>query len=139
MNCAKLRALQWDKNNVERKRKRNAEWHTKNRQKVIFRVAKYKKENPEKCRVFCSNYRAKKKYNGGKLSVGIVKKLSSLQQGRCACCKSKLIKYDVDHIVPISKGGMNIDSNVQLLCQKCNRKKGAIDSIDFMQKNGYLL
>ncbi len=32
---------------------------------------------------------------------------------------------EVDHIVPISKGGLTIEDNLQTLCWKCNRSKGA--------------
>lgn len=32
---------------------------------------------------------------------------------------------EVDHIVPVSKGGMTEESNLQTLCWKCNRSKGA--------------
>jgi 5-methylcytosine-specific restriction endonuclease McrA len=31
---------------------------------------------------------------------------------------------EIDHIVPVSKGGTNDASNLQLLCQSCNRGKG---------------
>ena len=34
---------------------------------------------------------------------------------------------EVDHIVPASKGGSEDDSNKQLLCGACNRKKGPND------------
>lgn len=32
---------------------------------------------------------------------------------------------EIDHIVPISKGGMTSVDNLQTLCWKCNRSKGA--------------
>ncbi|MBW4862604.1 MAG: HNH endonuclease [Paeniclostridium sp.] len=32
---------------------------------------------------------------------------------------------EIDHIVPISKGGMSTEENLQTLCWKCNRTKGA--------------
>jgi hypothetical protein len=45
----------------------------------------------------------------------------------CACCgfasKSK-ISFQIDHIVPISKGGLSEISNLQILCRKCNAIKG---------------
>ncbi|TNC21251.1 HNH endonuclease [Georgenia sp. 311] len=32
---------------------------------------------------------------------------------------------EVDHIVPVSKGGLSVPENLQTLCWKCNRTKGA--------------
>jgi 5-methylcytosine-specific restriction endonuclease McrA len=44
--------------------------------------------------------------------------------GRCAKCGSQE-KLEYDHIIPISKGGSNTARNIQLLCERCNRSKGA--------------
>ena len=35
-----------------------------------------------------------------------------------------LIAFEVDHIYPKIKGGKTVESNLQLLCRKCNRGKG---------------
>ena len=52
---------------------------------------------------------------------------------RCELCGAT--KYDrpldVDHIIPISKGGKSDESNLQVLCSKCNRSKGNKDNTDF--------
>ena len=49
------------------------------------------------------------------------------QEGRCGGCRMdfpfKL--YEVDHIVPRSKGGTDTPENLQLLCGHCNKVKGA--------------
>lgn len=47
-------------------------------------------------------------------------------QGKCARCGTRE-NLTYDHIIPVSKGGGNSPRNVELLCDKCNRKKG--DSI----------
>ena len=32
---------------------------------------------------------------------------------------------EVDHIIPVAKGGLTQEDNLQTLCWKCNRSKGA--------------
>jgi hypothetical protein len=42
--------------------------------------------------------------------------------GSCRCCGST-VNIEYDHITPFSCGGSSEVSNIQLLCQKCNRSK----------------
>ena len=37
---------------------------------------------------------------------------------------SDVIKFEIDHIIPVIQGGMNIVDNLILSCRKCNRSKG---------------
>ena len=46
----------------------------------------------------------------------------SRDRGICQCCGSSL-SLEYDHIIPFSCGGSSVVSNIQLLCQKCNRSK----------------
>ena len=52
---------------------------------------------------------------------------------RCAPCgaTSKDRRIEVDHIVPRSKGGSNDISNLQALCDECNRGKSNKDDTKF--------
>ncbi len=43
---------------------------------------------------------------------------------QCAHCKSP-DSLTCDHIVPLSKGGVNAEWNLQPLCHMCNSLKGA--------------
>ncbi|MCG3754773.1 HNH endonuclease [Amycolatopsis sp. Poz14] len=52
------------------------------------------------------------------------------EKGRCALCRANLSPvlssipgYQFDHIVPISHGGLNDLTNMQLLCESCNKSK----------------
>jgi len=53
---------------------------------------------------------------------------------RCVNCGEQEpdIKLTVDHIIPLSKQGINIIKNIQPLCRKCNLIKGG-KIIDFMK------
>lgn len=46
---------------------------------------------------------------------------------QCACCgvadRSRVF-FQVDHIVPMNKGGKSVPENLQILCRKCNGAKG---------------
>ena len=42
--------------------------------------------------------------------------------GRCRKCR-RAINFEMDHIVPVSKGGRTEESNLQTLCRRCNRAK----------------
>lgn len=34
------------------------------------------------------------------------------------------IPFQVDHIIPMNKGGKTVPENLQILCRKCNGTKG---------------
>jgi 5-methylcytosine-specific restriction endonuclease McrA len=36
----------------------------------------------------------------------------------------------VDHVVPLSKGGMERLDNMQLMCRRCNQAKGDVYDLD---------
>ena len=44
----------------------------------------------------------------------------------CAACKMtshKRIPFQIDHIIPLNKGGKTVAENLQVLCRKCNASK----------------
>jgi len=117
-----------------------AAWQRANPDKINANTAAWAAAHPEAARLRNQNRYARKRNSGGKLSKGLSDKLFTLQRGLCACCGMPLgKKYHLDHIMPIALGGPNIDSNIQLLRQRCNNQKHAKHPIDFMQSRGYLL
>ena len=56
------------------------------------------------------------------IPVDIQDKVWNRDGGKCVLCGSQE-SLEFDHIIPISKGGANTYRNLQLLCEKCNRRK----------------
>jgi 5-methylcytosine-specific restriction endonuclease McrA len=120
-------------NAVNERKQRDVEAHNKRfRELQTIRHA----ANPSVQREKSQNYRSKKRGNGGRLSKGIVAHLIDAQNGKCVYCHKDLTSYHVDHIYPISAGGLNEDGNVQLLCPRCNLQKGAKIPEDFIAIKG---
>ena len=63
----------------------------------------------------------------GSFTARDVVNLYQAQRGLCVLCgvDLRMTRYHVDHIKPIAKGGRNTKENLQLLCPRCNLKKGA--------------
>lgn len=52
----------------------------------------------------------------------IKKLLFSRDPHKCAMCGSTE-RLEIDHIIPLARGGSNDPDNLQILCRHCNRRK----------------
>ena len=133
------------KKTAEEKRKRFIEWQRKyaeaNREKFRERSRLFHQRHPERTRENCRARRARKKMAVGVVSPGIERTLLKRQRWKCACCNVSLRNagFELDHVVPLARGGKHEDANLQMLCPPCNKSKGARDPIEFMQSRGALL
>lgn len=73
------------------------------------------------------------------LSRQIIEKVKLKRRGLCFYCGVELPEsdsyiraWDVDHVIPVSKGGTNDFENLEPSCKTCNQKKGAKDFSDFV-------
>ncbi len=69
------------------------------------------------------------------ISVEIDRNVRSMAKNRCGYCLSpqKLVmaRLEIEHIIPVSKGGSSEESNLWLACPICNsHKAGKIEAID---------
>lgn len=59
-----------------------------------------------------------------KLSNAVMSEVWIRDNGKCIQCSS-IEDLEFDHIIPFSKGGSSTPENLRILCQKCNRRRGA--------------
>lgn len=48
-------------------------------------------------------------------------------KGRCVACTQTASAYDCDHVIPLILGGEHRESNLQLLCKPCHKRKTKLD------------
>jgi len=163
---AKSASRKWDRENPEKQKARNKrfrdkypervsasckkfrednpeymrEWHQKNAEKRKKQSAEWRAANRDKWRLYSHGRRAAKA-NGSGVPASRIEELFSLQKGKCAICSVSLKKagHHIDHVEPISRGGVHATSNVQLLCPPCNLRKSFKDPIEHMRSLGRLL
>lgn len=117
----------------EEYRRRSAEWILKNKEKYRKWLHEWSKtpEQREAHALQESKRRARIKGNGWDDSVNTdtLNDLIIKQNFRCNGCGWEAPKFQMDHIIPIARGGKHTIRNIQLLCKRCNCKKN--DSLDW--------
>lgn len=107
-------------------------WRRKNVKRIRAYESRYKKrwrrKHPEaaklKSRLARSRRRALENNAEGTYSARDIAALQVRQKGKCNGCQADISQdYHVDHIIPLSRGGSNWPSNLQLLCETCNVRK----------------
>ena len=95
---------------------------------MIARQKEYYWKNRAKVRAYnsarCRKIKDTPTSEMDRIQLWLSEQLISTQR-QCAYCKVSLPnKFDVDHIVPLSRGGKHELTNLCLACQQCNRSKG---------------
>lgn len=127
--------------NVEAERAESRAYRAANPEKIKASRKRWTTNNPESYRAAARKQNNLRRGDRGTHTAEDIQQIERQQRGRCAYCRVTLksVKRHVDHIMPLSRGGTGIRSNLQLLCQRCNNKKHAKDPIIFARQLGMLL
>ena len=73
------------------------------------------------------------------IPLSIKKELYDKRKGICEICKKHYspIIMDIDHKKPLSEGGSDRYSNLQLLCKNCHGSKTHSDSVKKQKKKNF--
>lgn len=119
------KAAEWRRNNPDKVKKNWAEYSKANPDKLSEMRKIFRDANPMKVKASKHVRRVRLPNAIRKLDIDHLNNLMALQGGKCVYCKVSLTSYQIDHILPVAKGGDNRKENIQLLCATCNRRKGA--------------
>lgn len=149
-SCSDRRKSVWYEQTMEERRKVEREYRKKNRARIkgyskvyhqknsVARAeyarrwkerrptywSEWGRSNRWKARLCRQKRRAYEKAAPGKFTMLDIADLLILQRGRCAYCCAELTEtFQIDHIIPISKGGTNYPDNLACACRSCNRLK----------------
>ena len=94
---------------------------------------KHYHQDPQKVFDRVNKYKEQKASAGGEYTQEDIERLRTTQNDCCAYCGVTLKGGgEIDHRMPISRGGDNFPENLALACRTCNRDKHAKTDIEFM-------
>ncbi|THJ36180.1 HNH endonuclease [Lampropedia aestuarii] len=127
--------------NRERVNQQRAQYRLVNRNELRQRSRLFYRVNKERLQPGRKAAKAMRRGAEGVVTKAIVEGLLKRQRSRCVACLCDVRRsgYHLDHITPLSKGGTNAASNLQILCPPCNLSKSAKHPVDFMQERGWLI
>lgn len=111
-----------------------------NREGHAKQVRQWQKAHPEKVKKYAQAKNHRRRSAAGRFTAAHIDSIFKAQRAKCASCRRSIkLGFEIDHIIPIAKGGSNWPRNLQLLCRPCNASKQARDPIEFMRERGLLL
>lgn len=115
----------WKKANPEKKAELDAAYYQANRERLDARATARRLANPEPGRARSRARRHLVRAGGGDRIDP--RSIFERDEGICGICKQPVPpdRYEIDHIIPISRGGRHVESNLQTAHVSCNRRKGA--------------
>jgi 5-methylcytosine-specific restriction endonuclease McrA len=90
------------------------------------RIGAYQRRNLERYAIYTANRYARKKSAGGSITLEQWEELKRYYNYTCLRCgrQEPEIVLTMDHVIPITRGGINAIENIQPLCGSCNSSKG---------------
>lgn len=119
-NCKNISNLMWQKLHPDAVNKSKEKYRKNNPEKTRQAISNWQKNNPEA--VANKSHKRRAKIKNGSCHVD-KKELQKLYGSSCLYCGSTE-SITIDHIVPISRGGIHAIGNLAPACAFCNSSKG---------------
>lgn len=126
-NADKVREYQnrWQADNLDKCTGYTRAYREKHSERFATAQAKYRAENPEKINAWSAKYRANRnEATPSWLTAEHYQEISEYYQVAAMLSTVTDISYHVDHIQPLSKGGLHVPWNLDVITARENCKKG---------------
>jgi 5-methylcytosine-specific restriction endonuclease McrA len=120
----------WQRDHAEEFAAYQRAWRIANLEKVKATQAARNEKVPEERRLIQARRRAARR-TGGDLTDAEWQEILEAFDSRCAYCDSP-DRLELEHVVPLSRGGRHTKSNVVPACRPCNRSKGNKTLAEFL-------
>lgn len=110
--------------NFERDREASRDWYYANYDRARETTDRWAREHPDEARAAIERARAKRLAAPGDITPAQWGALRRQFRGHCAYCGQPGRNFEMDHVVPLSRGGTHTSDNVVPACFACNRSKG---------------
>lgn len=146
-------AARWRANNLEKSRERCRGWHAANASLVRAYKQKWSRENRERMNERAREWRAKNpeskletQRRRRAVASGAVSTLTRAEWagrleeygGMCAHCVV-CPATEMDHVVPLARGGDHELENVVPACRSCNARKSDLSLLEYVSRGGAVL
>ncbi len=125
--------LKWDHENPEKANVWKRRWADKNPEKIKEISRRYHQTHPEVALESKARRRIRQYSNGfvERIYRNVVWKRDG---GICGICKLPVVgRWELDHRIPIARGGSHTYKNVQVAHPGCNRQKGVKMKVEGLQ------
>lgn len=131
--CQSANNNRYKENNPDAVARNKKEWAITNKTKVQDSARKWQRQNRAKANAITLRYRAaKKKVSLFKVTEKDIKKILSKP---CAYCGA--FANHVDHVIPISRGGLHGIGNLVPACATCNTSKNNKTIMEWKKVRGW--
>jgi 5-methylcytosine-specific restriction endonuclease McrA len=118
---------------ADKRKVRASDYYRRETEKVKESNRRWQFANRDCVKVYNANRRARKLAIEGEGVTSVQVKALAVKQPQCPNCQrffSEHLRYTLDHIQPLARGGKHSIDNIELLCKPCNSRKSWKDPID---------
>jgi len=120
--------------NKARLKQHMRQYYEANKERMNEQARQHYQANKERFLEYGRNRRARVRGAQGKHSFEEIWQMLEDQAHMCAYCEIPLMgAFQVDHMLPLFRGGSNDWSNLAITCQRCNYRKRTKTAEEFME------